>query len=58
MADVLDELKKLVDVWQKQKDNELKDARICDAYIKAFSAAIQLVEQGQKKTTKSKPEGT
>jgi len=57
MVDTLAELKKLVDVWEKQKENQLKDARICDAYIHAFKSAIQLVEQGEKKTTKSKDTG-
>jgi len=39
MVDTLAELKKLVDVWEKQKENQLKDARICDAYIHAFKSA-------------------
>ena len=45
----IDELKKALDSWQKQKDNKLTDARICDAYIKAFTAAIELVGIDTKK---------
>lgn len=42
------ELKKIKESWEKQKNEKLKDARICDAYINATSAAIQLIEQKKK----------
>lgn len=49
----LAELKKVLANWEKQKNNNLTDARICDAYIKATSGAIELIEQ---ENTKKKTE--
>lgn len=40
----LEDLKKARDGWQHQKDNNLTEARICDASIRAFNGAIELVE--------------
>lgn len=53
MAKTLEEVKKLMASWQNQKDNKLKEARICDAYIHAFDSVIQLLEQ-EKPTEKKK----
>lgn len=48
----IEDLKKARDSWQNQKDNNLSDARIADAYIKALSSAIEMVEADK---TLSKP---
>lgn len=45
MTEALAELKKIKEAWEKQKNEKLKDARICDAWIDATSAAIQLIEK-------------
>lgn len=52
----IEDLKKARASWEKQKDNNLTDARICDASINALTAAIELIEADAKKTPKSKPE--
>ena len=47
-----EELEKIKKSWEHQKQNELSEARICDAYIKATNAAIQLIEQDEAKASK------
>lgn len=53
MGKTLDEVKKLKASWEHQKQNQLKEARICDAYIHAFDSVIQLLEQEKAKLEKS-----
>ena len=52
--ETLDEVKKLKAAWENQKNNQLKEARICDAYIHAFDSVIQLLEQEAAKPEKPK----
>jgi len=52
--ETLEEIKKLKAAWEHQKQNKLKDARICDAYIHAFDSVIQLLEQEKAKPEKPK----
>ena len=52
MAKTVDEVKKLKAAWENQKQNKLKDARICDAYIHAFDSVIQLMQQEEAKPKK------
>lgn len=54
----IEELTKARDGWQKQKDNNLTDARIADASINALEAAIELVENDSKAKTKSEENQT
>ena len=58
IEDVLKEYEKLIASWENQKNNNLKDARICDAYIKAFTASKQLLEQGMAKPKTKKTPST
>lgn len=53
----LDEVKKLKASWEHQKNNKLKEARICDAYIHAFGSVIQLIEQEEKAKAKKSEKG-
>lgn len=48
----IEELKKAKTAWEKQKDNKLTDARICDASITALQAAIEIIEHEKKKNEK------
>lgn len=47
-----EELEKIKKSWEHQKQNNLSEARVCEAYIKATSAAIQLIEQDETKLEK------
>lgn len=58
MDKTLDEVKKLKASWEHQKQNQLKEARICDAYIHAFGSVIQLLEQEATKSEKPKKGST
>ena len=53
MEEVIKEVQKLKDSWEYQKENHLKDPRICDAYIHAFDSVIQLLQQETAKSKKS-----
>ncbi len=52
------DLKKARESWENQKQNNLTDARICDATIKALTSAIEIVEAYDKKVPKKTPEVT
>ena len=54
----IEELKKARDAWQNQKDNNLSDARIADASIRALNAAIELVQADKALLTKPKKDTT
>lgn len=54
-VDALEELTRAKNSWEKQKNEKLKDARICDAHIESLAAAIQLLgkDPNYKKETQS-----
>ena len=52
MEETLKEIQKLKASWERQKQNKLKDGKICDAYIHAFDSVLQLLDQESKKAKK------
>ena len=56
MEQVIKELQKLVDSWKYQKDNNLKPGKECDIHIECFQACIQLINQANKSSRKTKTE--
>ena len=54
MEETLEEVQKLKSSWEYQKENHLKDSRICDAYIHAFDSVIQLLQQEMTRLKKPK----
>ena len=48
-----EELIKAREAWQHQKDNRLSEARICDAKIEVFDAAIEMIEKDEAKAAEA-----